>query len=410
MRKNHPHDEPSSRFEVVIEKLVFGGEGLGRHEGKVVFVPFTAPGDRAEVRAIERKKNFIRAEAVRILQPGPGRREPSCPHFLRCGGCQWQHMDYQLQVDTKRSILQELFYHRIPATRGLNVSMEPSPLEYGYRSRARVQLRGQGAGAHAGFYRYHSRSVEDVALCPLFRPDLNRALQEVRRTHLAGEFGAPDQEIDLACAEDGRWACSLALKGDPPSESGAGEPLNRSIGEFEYTVAPAAFFQANDALLSRLIAIVQELASGGGSALDLYSGVGFFSLPLAGRYRGVVAVEEAPLAHYLCGLNIARARKENVRAVCAEVRGWMEAAGSLAPPAFDLILLDPPRAGAGPEVMRQVVLWAPETVLYVSCDPQTLIRDLEPVCSGGYTIDAIVGLDMFPQTYHIETIVRLKRS
>ena len=410
MHRSQRSPASSRSFELVIEKLVFGGEGLGHHEGKVVFVPFTAPGDRVEVRPLEHKKNFLRASVVRLLQPGPGRREPSCPYFGRCGGCQWQHIEYELQVETKRRILEELSHHRLPATGRIPIAMEASPLEYGYRSRARVQLRRTGPDAQVGFYRYHSRAVEDIASCPLFRPALNQALDHVRHAHREGEFGSEDRELDLACAEDGTWRFADAGDAMPEAGPDSGEVLCRSIGEFEYAVAPSAFFQANDSMLSSLIARVRDIAGSGLSALDLYSGVGFFSLPLARSFQNVVAVEGNLLAHRCCILNQTRARQENIRAVCADVRDWMGAAASMAPPAFDLILLDPPRSGAGPEVMRRLMEWTPETIVYVSCDPQTLIRDLAMVPATNYKIDIIAGLDLFPQTSHIETVVRLTRS
>ena len=410
MRRRHGRPGSRAPFNVEIEKLTYGGEGLGRVGGMVVFVPFTVPGDLVEARPIERKKNYIRAVVTRILQPGPGRRDPPCPHFGRCGGCQWQHIEYELQVETKRRILEELFHHRLPATGRIPISMEASPLEYGYRSRARVQLRGAGPDAQVGFYRHHSRAVEDIASCPLFRPALNQALDHVRHAHREGEFGSEDRELDLACAEDGTWRFADAGDAMPEPGPDSGEVLYRRIGEFEYAVAPSAFFQANDSMLSSLIARVRDLAGSGLSALDLYSGVGFFSLPLARSFQNVVAVEGNLLAHRCCVLTRARARQENIRAVCADVRDWMGAAASMAPPAFDLILLDPPRSGAGAEVMRRLVEWTPETILYVSCDPQTLIRDLAMIPATSYEIDIIAGLDLFPQTSHIETVVRLTRS
>jgi 23S rRNA (uracil1939-C5)-methyltransferase len=394
---------------VEIEKLVCGGEGLGRHEGKVVFVPFTVPGDRVEVRSIERKKGFIRAVVTQILKSGPGRCVAPCSHFGRCGGCQWQHMDYALQVEAKRRILEEGFHHRFPETRKLLISMKACPNPYGYRSRARVQLRGFGAQSKVGFFRHRSHAVEDVSDCPLFRQPLNEALAAVRSAHREGRFGPGEKELELACAEDGSWAFMEV----GPTESCAGQSSQnvspRCVGEFSYATTASAFFQANDFILEELIATVLRLAAGGNAALDLFSGVGFFSLPLARRYRNVVAVESNPDAHRLCVTNAAHARLANIQAVCAEVLGWMDAVGSIAAPGYDLILLDPPRAGGGVGVMKRLAEWAPEIIVYVSCDPQTLIRDLAALPARDYRIDFVEGLDLFPQTHHIETVVRLRR-
>jgi 23S rRNA (uracil1939-C5)-methyltransferase len=409
MRRHHGLPDSRASFKVEIEKLTYGGEGLGRVEGRVVFVPFTVPGDLVEVRPAEKKKNYIRAVVTRILKPGPGRRDPSCPHFGRCGGCQWQHLEYSLQVETKRKILEEAFHHHFPETRKLSISVKASPEEYGYRSRARVQLRGGGTAPAVGFFRYRSRTVEDVDLCPLFRPSLNEALAAVRRAHLDGCFGSREQEVGLACAEDGSFAYEAVVPEGSPSEQHCREILLRHVGEFRYAAEPSVFFQANDFLIGDLVAAVMSLTLGKDAALDLYAGVGLFSLPLARRYGSVVAVEGSAGAHRLCVRNASDAGFENVQAVCAEVEDWIQAVGSIAAPAFDLILLDPPRHGAGPEVMKHLGEWAPETMVYISCDPQTLIRDLASLPARHYQIDFIAGLDLFPQTFHIETVVRLRR-
>jgi 23S rRNA (uracil1939-C5)-methyltransferase len=396
-------------FEVEIEKLVYGGEGLGRHEGKVVFVPFTAPGDLVEVRPVKRKKGYIRAVVTRILKPGPGRQDPPCLHFGSCGGCQWQHMDYALQIETKRRILEEGFHHRLPASRELRISMNPCPQPYGYRSRARLQLRGTNPRPAVGFFRHRSHAVEDVTMCPLFRPALNEVLTIVRTAHCEGRYGSSEKEVEIACADDGSWAC-VETGPTPDPAVDIEDILSRRIGDFVYAAAASVFFQANDFMLSELLTAVMELAIGRDSALDLYSGVGFFTLPLAQRFREVVAVESNRSAHQLCDRNAANAGLNNIRTVCADVENWMRAMGSIAAPAFDLILLDPPRSGAGPEVMKCLTEWAPETIVYVSCDPQTLIRDLVMLPASDYRIDSIAGFDLFPQTYHFETVVRLRRQ
>jgi 23S rRNA (uracil1939-C5)-methyltransferase len=396
-------------FEVTIEKLVYGGEGLGRHEGQVVFVPFTLPGDHAEVRAIERKKGFIRARVTRILKAGPGRIDPPCPHFGSCGGCQWQHVDYALQVEIKRRLLEEAFHHRLPASRALPITFSACPEAYGYRSRARIQVRGSGADATVGFFRHHSHAVEDVSQCPLFTPPLNGVLTRVRAASREGIFGPRGAEVEIACADDGRWQWEQAgAVGSAPAGCSAG-PVTKRIGDFAYATAASVFFQANVCLLGDLIAEVMGLVTGRDTAADLFSGVGLFALPMARRFSEVVAVESDASAHQLCLLNAATARLENLRAACAKVEEWMQAVGSVASSTFDTVLLDPPRSGAGVEVMRHLKEWAPNTIVYISCDPHTLIRDLTALPESDYRIDSIKGFDLFPQTYHFETVVRLRR-
>lgn len=395
-------------FDVEIEKLIYGGEGLGRHEGKVVFVPYTAPGDLASVHPQEQKKRYVRAEVARLRRSGPRRVQPPCPHFPRCGGCQWQHLEYGLQVDAKREILTELFSHRFPATRSLPIAMKASPRPYGYRSRARVQTRRTENQVSVGFFRYRSHGVEDITECPLLMPALNRALAEVRGLCQSGAVPAGG-EWELAGTADGDRAFAEA---DPaPGAQGKTSPglLIKRAGAFSYATTPAAFFQANEFMLDDLIATVLEDIPAGAAALDLYAGAGFFTLPLARRFQAVSAVESDPQAHRLCVDNADRAGLANIRALCSDVRTWMHAAGSVTSPAFDMILLDPPRSGTEAEVIQTIAGWAPELIVYVSCDPQTLVRDLALIPSREYRIDRITGLDLFPQTYHFETVVVLKR-
>jgi len=408
-------------FEVKIEKLVYGGAGLGRLEGKVVFVPFSAPGDRLLVKSIEDKKNFIRAATFKLLEAGPSRRSPLCLHFESCGGCQWQHLEYASQVNAKRQILEEIFHHRFPETRELPVNIRASPQEYGYRSRARIQVRGFGADANVGFFRFQSYAIEDVEECPLLRPSLNHALRSIRDAR-SKSTGNPDlRQLEIACSEEeGIWGSTevdSALDEGVSALSAAGGDhtdetmLRRTIGEFDYSLTPSTFFQANDFMIAELVATVRTLATcaRSGAALDLFSGVGLFSLPLARRFEKVVAVENSPVASRLCAVNAKAAGLDNIQFVCADVSAWMKAVGSVAPPAYSLIVLDPTRSGAGPEVMNRIVEWAPENVIYVSCDPQTLCRDLALLPARDYEIDHVEGLDLFPQTYHFETIVRLRR-
>src|SRR5437867_289868 len=215
----------AKEFEVRIEKLVYGGSGLGRHEGQVVFVPFTAPGDLVKVRATEWKKNYVRARAVEALEPGPGRQMPACVHFGSCGGCQWQHLEYDRQLEFKRKILEETFYHNLPETRGLTIGMTGSPQTFGYRSRARVQIRGFGVGTTVGFYQAQSHRVEDVEACPLFHPSLSAALSAARAGRQRETSDPGIHELDLACSpDDESWriaAVGTAAQPDPSSSPAA---------------------------------------------------------------------------------------------------------------------------------------------------------------------------------------------
>ena len=387
----------------------------------MVFVPFSAPGDRLIVRPVEEKKTFVRAEIVRILKPGKERVVPVCAHFEKCGGCHWQHLDYRRQLEAKRQILEEALHHRFPQTREITIPMRACSQPIAYRSRARIQLRGAGERASVGFFRPGSHTVEDVEMCPLFRRSLNEALSSVRQFKLKVDTDSKPQEMDIACSEEeDSW--STARSGESNADAGVTTLLGtrrredvllrKMVGEFTYSVTASVFFQANDFLVSELVALVQNLAkpTHAGPALDLFAGVGLFSLPLARQFTHVVAVEHSPSASRLCLRNANAAGLGNIQAECADVATWLQSQGESANGSFDIVVLDPPRTGAGPEVMERISKLAPKSILYVSCDPQTLIRDLAAISPRDYAIRLVVGLDMFPQTYHFETVVKLEKN
>ncbi len=393
--------------------MIYGGNGLGRHGGKVVFVPFSVPGDRLLVRVVEEKKTFARAEILKLLEPGSGRVQPGCQYFGKCGGCQWQQLEYARQVDAKRQILEELFHHRFPQTRDMLIGMKACTRDYGYRSRARLQVKGCGSSAKIGFFRYQSHEVEDIYLCPLLRPTLNGALNSVRESRQSSIAPLDPCQIEIACAEDaGIWEAATITGEEKGWMQGQPLPvLQRRIGDYAYKVSPAAFFQANDFMLAELIGTVMEQAdtSSNHSALDLFCGVGLFTLPLGRRFDRVLGVDSSPVACDLAIRNAAAARFQNIAIRCQTVTEWLRSFGTGSTAAFDLIVLDPPRTGAGSAVMDKIRECAPEAVTYVSCDPQTLVRDLSSITPGKYRIEYIQGLDLFPQTYHFETVVRLRR-
>ena len=405
------------KHEVRIEKLVYGGDGLGRHHGKVVFVPYSVPGDTLLVRTGETKKSFARAGIFQVIEPASDRRTPLCPYFGRCGGCHWQHIEYRGQVEAKRLILEEILCHRFAEARDLLIGMRASPAEYGYRSRARLQIGTSQRGYDIGFFRARSHAVQDIPFCPLFQPALNGALSAVRERLRRSTGSVAPASLEIACSQETeKWASS--------SEAPAGVQLRavlhpadedllfRSIRGNRYALSPAAFFQANDFMLTDLLDSVLEPAkqSGARFAVELYCGVGLFTLPLARVTERVIAVESLAAAADLCAANASWNGLSNIRVIQADVRAWIQSEGRQSRETADLVLLNPPRAGAGPEIMRNLASWRPSSIIYVSCDPQTLTRDVSVLRECGYRLNAVEGLDLFPQTYHFETVVALSRS
>jgi len=402
-------------IKVKITKLVYGGSGIGRHEGKVVFVPFTVPGDHVEAEIRHQKKNFMVAEMKRILEPGPGRGTPPCRYFGNCGGCQWQQLEYPKQVAIKRQILEDALRHRFPEAKSLLIGIKASPMEYGYRSRARIQVRRRGRKSVFGFFRHQSHSVQDINACPLFRPTLNLALSTLRGWEAEDLIELRSREIDLTCAEEGeewKWApvSDRFPTTTPKSQTIREQSIRRSVSEFQYLVSPSVFFQANDFMIHELVGIVCKLCdtSEKKHALDLFAGVGLFSLPLSRRFERITAVDNSPLASAFCAQNAASVKAGNIETASTDVHTWLREfhAGH---GTVDLAVINPPRRGVGEGVMQLLGKCGPEIIVYVACDPNTLIRDLSCL-TPAYRIEFVQGLDLFPQTFHFETVVGLRRG
>ncbi|HUX67964.1 MAG TPA: hypothetical protein VMV31_10810 [Terriglobales bacterium] len=348
---------------------------------QAVFVPFTLPGELVRVELSPPARGRVAARLLQVLEPAPGRIAPACEYFLRCGGCHWQHATPERQLELKREILLET----LQRTGGLQwqgpVALHAAAA-WGYRNRIRLQAV---PGVGVGYYQHGSRRVLPISHCPIASPALNRGLAE-----LAAQPPLRREQIELAVdnADAG-----LALEG----------PLTFEVAGFLYRVSPGSFFQVNRFLAGELVAAALGDASGH-AALDLFSGVGLFALPLAARFQRVEAVESDPAA--------AADLRHNARAAAVQV-AQLDALHYLrgrAPSPLDLVLADPPRAGLGPELVAALLALAPPRLHLVSCDPATLGRDLRPLLAAGYQLRALHLFDLFPQTYHIETVVHLARA
>lgn len=385
-------------LEVTIERLVMGGEGLARPEGVPLFVPRSAPGDRLRVRIVERRPDYGRAEIVEVLEPGPGRREPPCPYFAECGGCDLQHLEDRLQVRYKAEAVRETLL-RIGHV-DLPAAFEVIAGDmWGYRLRTQLHTGRDAAGevlrdarghARLGYYARRSQTLVPVRLCPILAPPLE-ALLPALPERLGGE--APSR-LDLVTGD--RDAVSVApVTGDLPH----GE-LTLTVGEHAYRLDARCFFQGHRTLVGRLV----ERAVGewrGEAAVDLYAGVGLFSLPLALRYGRVTAVEgDRVAARYARGN--AR-RHKGVEVVGQAVESWVRGL----PPGLDRVLVDPPRAGLLPAVRKALLDRQPRRVTYVSCHPATLARDLRELLPA-YRFESLALFDLFPQSGHMEAVAQLE--
>ena len=391
--KLHPGDE----LTVDIARIVPRGFGIGFVEGHTVFVALAAPGDRLAVRISEVKGNSAFAEIEKILVPGPDRIEPPCPYFGTCGGCDFQQLDYGSQLASKVAIVRDCL-HRIGKIEFENIETIASPLEFKYRTRA--QWHANTRDRTIGYYRRSSHQVIDIEHCPILAPELDQKLRELRSTFDWDSIWSEKIAIEAARGDDGTISVYSSEFGE-----GAGDVFADAAGErFQYSAR--SFFQGNRSIVDDLVRIAIDGAAGE-KALDLYSGVGLFTIPLARRFSNVESVEENGEAVDYAEKNIRAGGIQNVAAHRGRVDAYVREAGS---DSADFVLLDPPRAGGSKDTIRHIARVARHGISYVSCEPSILARDLRVLLDCGYSIERITAIDMFPQTHHVETVVRLSRQ
>jgi 23S rRNA (uracil1939-C5)-methyltransferase len=395
-----------SDFEIGVEKLVYGGDGLGRLDGRAVLAPFVLPGERARVRGISEKPGLMRARLLGVLAAAPERVAPPCPYFMRCGGCHYQHAPYEMQLGIKRGILEDQL-RRIgkiaPPAEVVVVSGEP----WGYRNRVQLHI----AAGKLGYREAQSHKLCPIEVCPISSPAVNGAIAILRemlhdprwpRFVRSIELFSNETEIQLNVLETehpvARRFFDWCAERIPGLVAGA---LDYSAAGHTWRVSYGSFFQVNRFLIDRLVATALDGAEGH-TALDLYAGVGLFSLPLAQRFAAVTAVESGARAAGDLRCNAERAGLAlRVEQTDAEV--WMEQLETVP----DFVLMDPPRAGIGKRMVERLAQLRPPRLVIVSCDPATLARDLAGLTAAGYRIDRLTLVDLFPQTYHLETVAHL---
>ena len=379
-------------IRVEIERILPGGVGLAHAGGKTVLVSLAAPGDELRVQVEREQGNVLFASVVEVLAPSPVRIEPPCPYFGRCGGCDFQQLTYEAQLAAKADIIADCLQRITRMDHVPHITVHPSPNNWRYRVRATWQIDQDKR--EIGYYERGSRRVCDVAECAVLLPELQETLARVRSTDWL-EFPPELKHLDVVTGEDD---VSLA----PPFGEFETNELSLRVGSEVYQYNAQAFFQINPALLPQLMEFALSDA-GGETALDLYCGVGLFTLPLARRFARVVGVEGNSVATRFARRNLQQAGLTNARVVTASVAEWMRSKSG----EVDFVLLDPPRAGAESAVIKGMLELHPQRISYVSCDPATLARDLKKLIAGGYAIESVAGFDLFPQTHHVETVVLL---
>jgi len=428
-------------FELIPQKLVYGGEALGHHQGRTVLVPRALPGERIEVEEVRRAKGVVHARPRRVLQAAPERVDPPCPYFGRCGGCQYQHLRPEYEAAAKSEILRETLRRIGKITWDSEIRLHAAE-PWNYRNQAQLKVARQPDGQVAlGFFEAESHRLFPVDVCLILSPGLNALLAQLRHAEWSARL-AGCREIELLA--DHRDECvAITLRGSLSLTEGEatardmlsrlsgvvsvalesqgklqvfGEPtLEYAVGDFRYRVSPGSFFQASRFLLPELVAAVTSAQPGAVVAaaserqclaLDLFAGVGLFTLPLARRFARVVGVEASATSAADLAANAAAHSLSNVRAVSATAYDFLRRFAQAEP---DLVVLDPPRAGVAVNVLELLVACRPQLIHYVSCSPPTLARDLGYLVERGYRLDSVELFDFFPQTFHIECLVRLIR-
>ena len=419
-------------FELTVQKLVYGGEALGHHEGRPVFVPLILPGERAEVEVVRTAKGVAHARPLQILEASPERAEPPCPYFGRCGGCQYQHLRADLQPAVKREILRETL-RRIGRVAWDSEIVLHTASPWNYRNQAQLKVARQPDGrVDLGFFEAESHRLIPVDECLILSPRLNAVLGELRSAAWTSRLGecreidllADDRDESVAVTLHGRigqdeaeatardmldtlpGVVSVAIGSEGRTRVHGESGLEYRVGEFRYHISPGSFFQVSRYLLPKLVEAVTE-APPGKLALDFYAGVGLFTLPLARQFEQVIGVEAAGESAADLGSNAQAHSLANIRVAGETAFDFLRRFAQTEP---DLVVLDPPRAGVETRALKLLAGCRPKQVHYLSCSPPTLARDLDFLLRRGYRIISIAMFDLFPQTYHIESLVKLIRS
>src|SRR5437588_2744493 len=434
-------------MQLKIEKMIYGGDGLARlpadgsGRSKTVFLPFVLDGEAVEASVAREKSGIVYARAEQVISPSSHRIEPGCRYFYQCGGCHYQHTDYQKQLNIKQAVLHESLQRTAKLDWQGGIEVHASP-PWNYRNRTRMHVRSQGAESTGdfavGYYRTGSHDLLPVETCPISSPLINRAIAAVWEMGRAARVPKATHEIEFfANANDAELLLKIYSVYEPEASA------QRDLEEFaqfvkaylpeitgtiafatgsslfpwdsvawssgktslmyntqrgRYRVQAGSFFQTNRFLIDELASVVTKGRSGK-LALDLYAGTGLFSVVLAQSFERVVSVESSSSSFEDLQTN-ALSRMEPVLADTGDF---------LSRPALkpDYIVLDPPRTGLGDKITRLLGKIAAPLLTYVSCDPATLSRDMRVLIEFGYRVQQVHLVDLFPQTYHVESVVHL---
>ena len=417
-------------MECYVDGISHTGEGVARIDGKATFIPFAIPGETVTIKIIETKKNFQRARLEEVITPSPDRIEAPCPYYFRCGGCSYQHISYARQLAFKRQVVKE----SLKRIGGIDIEVnQVIGMENPWRYRNKVEWHtGKESGQPTmGYYINESRVLIGIDSCLLISQEMQDYsryikdhLEELRvpedcevilrqssrnREMMLIFKGAGAGDIDFAKMLNYQEVASIySIDGGTPRLHFGDQRLTDAIFDLKYEFSPQAFFQVNHTQTEKMVEIIKEFAQlrNSDTVLDAYCGTGSIALALAGSVRRVVGVESFKAAIKDAKMNVFKNNITNckfIKGACEEIIPNLEEL-------FDVVVLDPPRTGCKAELIQAIIKKSPRCIIYVSCNPATLARDLAIFNNAAYTVDQVQPIDMFPQTSHVETVVCLQRK
>ena len=392
------------RIGTEIRDVAFGGDGVGRYEERVIFVPFTVDGEEVEVEITEVKKRYARGRLLRVIVPSPYRVIPLCLYYTRCGGCRMQHISYPHQLELKHRQVTEIFRRIAKLSFPAMAQVIASPRPYGYRGKAEFHLAGGREGSRrVGLMAWASHDLVEIERCEIVDESINCKYGTFREAFLERRHPLQDDRQIIWSDEKGEPPTEMSIDSRTPSE------ITRIVGEKRMAVPYRGFFQANRLLVKELVDLVVKMSglSGGETVIDAYGGAGLFSLFLGSQAGRIFGIEGDREAARCAGRNLRRAGLTQAEFIPGDVADVLR--NEIAPRGLkaDVVVLDPPRDGCGAGVIDAVVAIRPKRIVYVSCNPATQARDIRLLSNNGYNLRLLQPIDMFPQTAHIEVVAAL---
>jgi tRNA/tmRNA/rRNA uracil-C5-methylase (TrmA/RlmC/RlmD family) len=379
------------RVTIKIESIAFGGEGVGRIDNFVVFVPFAAPGDELEIEITQLKKKFLRGKILKIIKPSPTRVKPLCRHYENCGGCCYQHLKYERQLEIKKKQVEEAFW-KIGKMASPPV-LEPiaAPKVYHYRGKAQYHAESESRGWKIGFLDISGGKLVDIERCEIMEETINEKMRLLRENKQLRR----NTDVQLTI-----WSDFFI---DQTSKK---ESIIRVVKGKNFLVPRDGFFQANLYLTDQLVDEVCRLAATNeiNTIVDAYCGSGLFSIFLAPYAKNVIGIEISEKSVKYAQINAENAGVKNVKFVHGDIENVLRRKFLPLGDKIDLIVLDPPRIGCEKAVLKAMAAWQPQKIIYISCNPVTQARDVKYLNECGYDLRSLLPVDMFPQTEHIEVI------